>query len=64
MIRTDDPVRDWDRYCEAQEAEMEKLPRCCKCGVRLIEEYVYYIEDEYYCDDCVMRHFQVPNTID
>ena len=64
MMWTDDPVRDWDRHCEEQERELQRYPKCCKCGERLTEDYIYCIEDEYYCDRCLNKHFWVPNPID
>lgn len=51
MMWTDDPVRDWDRYCEAQEREAEKYPACQKCGATLYSD-VYTIDNKVLCDDC------------
>ena len=49
---TDDPVRDWDRHCEEQERWLAKLPKCDSCG-DAIDEYMYVIDDEVLCENCM-----------
>ena len=57
MQYTDNPARDWDAYCEAQEREAERHPRCSKCGER-INEWVYDLDGDLFCEDCIddFRH--------
>lgn len=50
---TDDPARDWDAYCEEQERKAKKLPICSQCGERIYDDYVYVIDGELYCEDCI-----------
>ena len=56
MIWTDDPSRDWDRYCIEQDKEIAKLPKCEICGEHITDDHLYHINDEFYCEDCLIRH--------
>lgn len=50
---SDDPVRDWDRYCDWQEKQMEKYPICASCEERILDDYCYLDDDGYYyCEKC------------
>ena len=55
---TDDPVHDWDRWCEANEAELRTYPRCSHCGEH-VTDVVYEIDGEYFCEDCLNELFAV-----
>lgn len=50
---TDDPIMDAERYIAEQDAELDKLPRCCDCDEPIQQEYAVYINDEYICDECL-----------
>lgn len=60
MYYSNDPVRDWDRYAEAQERayeeRMSRMPYCTECGKRIETECFYEINDEYWCEDCMDKH--------
>ncbi len=58
MTWTDDPVRDWDRYCEEQDREIRKYPRCDKCGEH-ITDYIYDVCGWKYCEDCMNKTFRI-----
>lgn len=49
---TDDLARDWDAYCEEQERQAERLPKCSQCGERIYDD-VYDIDGELWCEDCI-----------
>ena len=55
MYRTDDPVRDAERYSAAVERWMDTRPICECCGLPITEEKAYRIDDKLYCPDCVME---------
>jgi hypothetical protein len=57
---TGDPVRDYDRYYEDQEKEMEKYPECAVCGKRITDDFLYYIEEDIYCEECMKDNFRRP----
>lgn len=58
MIFTDDPVADAERHYAEQEEKLNKLPKCCYCGNPIQQEFAIYINDEWYCDDCLETHFR------
>lgn len=61
---SDDPVRDWDRYCEQQERDMERCPVCASCGDRILDEYCYKGDDgDYYCKDCFEDMYRVETPV-
>lgn len=57
MIWTDDPVRDYDRYCSDLEERMKRLPVCDCCGERITDEYYWVIKGTRYCERC-LRDFR------
>lgn len=58
MFYSDDPALDFDRYCDAQQAELDKLPKCAYCGEPIQDEHYYEICDEVICEECVDNHFK------
>lgn len=53
MPWTDNPVADFHRYCDEQERQMAKLPRCCECEHPITDEYCFEINGEYLCEQCL-----------
>ena len=60
MFYSDNPIRDYDRYCEEQEREMERYPECCDCGKRITDDFVYYIFGDIYCEECMKDEYRRP----
>lgn len=58
MWRTDDPVMDFARYDAEQTERMKKLPRCSECDEYIQDEYAYYINDEWICEECMRRYLK------
>ena len=56
--KTDSPARDWDSYCAAQAEEQGPLPVCCECNEEIETDYLYCINDEYICPDCLERNYR------
>lgn len=56
MYRSDDPIRDFERYDAEQEAELEKRPVCEYCGEHIQGERALYINGEFLCTDCIGEH--------
>lgn len=52
-FRSNDPIADYDRYCDAEQESFEMHPRCEHCG-EIIEDVLYEIGDSYYCEDCII----------
>lgn len=53
MVRTDDPVRDYERYDAEQYKLEQKLPICPLCGERIYTERAVKLDGVYICDDCI-----------
>lgn len=53
MYRTDDPYRDFDRYEDQRQKELDKLPECCECGNPILTEECYEINGELLCPECL-----------
>lgn len=58
MNWTDDPVRDHDRYQEEQNKWLEKMPVCSICDEYIQDDYLYEINDEVICEECLKDNFR------
>lgn len=58
MNYTDDPVADFDRYDAEQQAKLEKLPVCSYCDTHIQDDYLYEINDEVICEECLNQNFR------
>lgn len=54
MFYSNDPSLDLMRYTSAQERELRRLPKCSCCDERIQQETAVCINDEYYCDGCLL----------
>lgn len=52
-MRTDNPVRDFDRWDRQREKALEQLPRCSECDKPIQDEYCYEINGELICPECM-----------
>lgn len=57
IYRSDDPIRDFDRWQAEQQAWEDSLPHCDRCG-EPIDDYVYEIDGEILCHDCVVDKYR------
>jgi hypothetical protein len=56
-FRTDDPLRDFDRY-DAMMADREaKLPQCVDCGNPINDDIYYEVDGEHLCEKCMHDRF-------
>jgi formylmethanofuran dehydrogenase subunit E len=53
MYRTNDPVADAERHIYEQDKRLERLPICCECGEHIQSEWLYDINGDLYCEDCM-----------
>lgn len=58
MFFTDDPVKDYDRYAEEQDKQLQKLPKCSICDEHIQDDYFYEINDEVVCEECIKDNFR------
>jgi late competence protein required for DNA uptake (superfamily II DNA/RNA helicase) len=53
MYYSNNPLADFDRYCEDEESARQMHPRCARCS-DILEDVVYEIGEELYCEDCIV----------
>ena len=55
-------MRDYNDLYDSHEAEQErqlaKLPRCCECGKRIQDDYLYAFYGDIYCESCMEKNFR------
>lgn len=57
LFWSDDPERDADRYYNEQEKWLLSRPVCCSCEEHIQDDYAYFIDDEWICEDC-LKYFK------
>lgn len=60
MFITDDPHKDFDRHDAEQQAALEKCPKCSMCDEYIQDDYLYEINDEVICEECLNDNFRKP----
>lgn len=63
MYRTDDPIADFMRHDEEETRRLNRLPRCAYCHEPIQDEYLFDIDDELICEECLMREHKRPTEI-
>lgn len=58
MPYTDDPIRDFYANEARLEKQLQRLPVCCECGEPIQEDWLYVINDEPVCEDCLQINHQ------
>ena len=58
MYLSDDPVKDFEATDREQERQLEKFPVCEHCGKPIQGEYLYLIDGEFICPDCLDRDYR------
>lgn len=43
-----------------QDRKEEELPRCDYCNKRINDDYVYDIDGDIICEDCLRKHYRQP----
>lgn len=56
FIRTDNPIRDFERHDAEQQRELDRLPRCAECDEPIQTEHCFEINDELICPECLMTN--------
>lgn len=62
-FRTDDPLRDFDRYDALMAAREAQLPQCERCGEPVDDDIYFEIDNEILCEKC-MHDMYARNTED
>ena len=53
-----DNYDQWEAHDREQEEQLEKFPVCEHCGKPIQGEYLYLIDGEFICPDCLDREFK------
>ena len=53
MRYTDNPIDDFNRWDRERERRREQLPRCDVCGEHIQQDDAVFLDNEWYCDDCL-----------
>lgn len=48
----------WETHDAEKEKRLDKLPECTYCGSKIQDEFLYCINDEVICNDCLNDHFR------
>ncbi len=56
MYYTDDPIADFNAHEAYQERQLAKLPVCCECKEPIQSEFLFEIDDVFYCEECMDAH--------
>lgn len=56
MYRSDDPLRDFDRWDFDEERWLASRPKCAECGEPITTDTAYRFEGELICEDCMHEH--------
>lgn len=52
MFRSDNPIRDFERYDAEQQRKLDRLPKCAYCSEPIQDERCYNINGNFVHSDC------------
>lgn len=53
MPYTDNPIADFDAWDADQNKRLARLPVCADCDEPIQDEFAYYINGEWICENCM-----------
>lgn len=53
MSYTDNPIADFDAWDADQSKRLTRLPVCADCDEPIQDEFAYYINGEWICENCM-----------
>lgn len=56
MLRSDDPIADFNAWDDDQQTMLDRLPKCSYCEEPIQDDYCYEINDELICEECLKEH--------
>lgn len=51
-------TEELNAYLKAEEEYLEKLPKCTCCGEPIQDDFLYYINGETLCEDCMNNNYR------
>lgn len=58
MRYTDDPIADYYAYEDEQAKALEKYPVCSCCEEHIVDDYLYDIDGDLICEDCLKEYYR------
>lgn len=60
---TNDPARDWDRYCDMEDEYRESRPVCDHCGEHILDDFYFVLPfgdngQTILCGDCLDNDYK------
>lgn len=55
---SDDPIADAYAYDYEQGVAEEKYPTCDICGEHILDDYLYDIDGDLVCEECLKEHYR------
>ena len=52
---------NYDLFCKHQDEQdncLKRLPVCCECGEPIQDDFLYCIDDELFCKECMEDNFE------
>jgi formylmethanofuran dehydrogenase subunit E len=50
----------YSAYEDEQERKINKLPKCSCCGEPIIDDYLYNLDGEILCEECLKENYRRP----
>jgi formylmethanofuran dehydrogenase subunit E len=57
ILNSNDPADAYDIYCNKQQEEIDKLPKCEHCGEPIMIDHYYLINYDIICQSCLESDF-------
>lgn len=51
-------LEELNAHLRAEEEYLEKLPKCALCGEPIQDDFLYYINGETLCEDCLNNNYR------
>jgi formylmethanofuran dehydrogenase subunit E len=58
MRYSDDPGADYDAFDREQTDWVEARPVCAICGEHIQDEYLFNIDGDLICEECLIYHYR------
>ncbi len=58
VLRTDDPIHDFEVWDAEQNRQLEKLPVCEYCRNEIQDDYYFEINETAVCENCLNQYFR------
>lgn len=50
----------WRAHQDEEEQRLKRYPQCCHCEKHITEDFLFKIEGDLWCEDCMLDEFRKP----